>query len=48
MATLRYYVPKHPRLKESTVRTWRDSYTAELNLRVKRKEGKTDIDELPA
>ena len=32
MATLRHYVPKHPGLKESTVRTWRDSYTAELNL----------------
>ena len=47
MATLRHYAPKHPGLKESTVRTWRDSYTAKLNLRVKRKEDKIDIEELP-
>ena len=47
-ATLRHYVPKNPRLKESTVRTWRDSYTAELNTRVNRKDNKIEVDELPA
>ena len=47
VATLRHHAPKHPGLKESTVRTWQDSYTAELKLQVKIKEGKIDIDELP-
>ena len=47
-ATLRHYAPKYPGLKESTVRTWRDSYTAELNTRVKRKDDKIEVDELPA
>ena len=47
MATLRHYVPKHPGLKESTIRTWRDSYMAKVNFQVKGKEDKIDIDELP-
>lgn len=47
VATLKCYTPKYPELKESTVRTWRDSYTAELNTRVKRKDNKIEVDELP-
>ena len=46
-ATLRHYAPKHPGLKESTIRTWRDICTAEVNARVKRKDDKIDIEELP-
>ena len=46
MTTIRHYAPKHLGLKESTIRTWRDSYMAEVNFRVKQKD-KIDIDELP-
>ena len=47
-ATLKRHAPKYSGLKKSTVRTWRDSYTAELNTRVKRKDNKIEVDELPA
>lgn len=33
-STLRRYVSKHPDLKESTVRTWRNTYSQELKKRV--------------
>ena len=35
-ATLRTYLKRCPSLKESSVRTWRDKYTQELN---RRKQG---------
>ena len=47
-ATLKHYAPKYLGLKESTVRTWRDSYAVELSIQVKRKDDKIEVDELPA
>ena len=47
-ATLKHYAPKYLGLKEITVRTWRDSYTAELSIQVKRNDDKIEADELPA
>ena len=51
-STLRRYVSKHPDLKESTVRTWRNVYTQELKKRVSVRSGTeavaTRIQELPS
>ena len=50
-ATLRKYSKRYPSLKESSVRTWRDKYTQELNRRkqgvAKSEYGKIVISELP-
>ena len=51
VATLRKYSKKYPRLKESSVRTWQDKYTKQLNKRkqevAKSEYGKIVIAELP-
>ena len=48
-STLRRYVSKHPDLKESTVRTWRNMYSQELmRVRSGTKMGATTIQELPS
>ena len=48
-STIRYYAKKYPErplLKESSVRTWKNKYTAELGRR-KRTGGDMDVTELP-
>ena len=48
-STIRYYAkkyPKRPLLKGSSVRTWKNKYTAELGCR-KRTGGDVDVTELP-
>ena len=49
-STLRRYVSKHPDLKESTVRTWRNTYSQKLKKRVRSgtEAGATSIQELPS
>ena len=44
--TIRYYAKKYPDLKESSVRTWKNSYLEELKRR-KKSNGDLDIKALP-
>lgn len=47
-STLRKFAKKHPGLKESTVRLWRDGYKKELKKRVRslRDDGMMELDML--
>ena len=46
-ATIRHFCIKYPNLKDSSVRTWRNTYTAELQRKWKMRDDNMDIEELP-
>ena len=48
-ATIRHFciTGEYPNLKESSVRTWRNTYTAELERKRKMRDDNMDIEELP-
>ena len=46
-AVVRHFYIKYPNLKESSVRTWRNTYTAELAQKWKMRDDDMNIEELP-
>ena len=46
-ATVRHFYVKYPNLKKSRVRTWRNTYRAELERKRKMRDDNMNIEELP-
>ena len=46
-ATVRHFYIKYPNLKESSVRTWRNTYTAGLARKRKMRDDDINIEEMP-
>ncbi len=47
VATIRHYAKEFPKLKDTTVRDWRDSYRLELKRKGKESSNVKEVNELP-